>query len=177
MLPGLGNSGEQHWQSLWEKKYPEIKRVHQREWDIPVCDEWIDVIDAEVNKHPLKQVILIGHSLACATISFWAQKYNRKIKGALIVAPSDTEAPTYPKGTTGFAPVPLNKLPFPSIVVASTNDYYITIERATHFANSWGSKLINIGDAGHINVLSGFGEWSAGLEILQSLDASSQVFN
>jgi len=37
-------------------------------------------------------------------------------------------------------------------------------------AASWGSELINIGDAGHINALSGFGEWDAGLEILKRLD-------
>ncbi|ASU36437.1 alpha/beta hydrolase [Mucilaginibacter xinganensis] len=62
-------------------------------------------------------------------------------------------------------------LPFKSIVVASTNDYYVTYERATLFAESWGADLVNIGDAGHINVASGFGEWNEGLEILKWLDS------
>jgi predicted alpha/beta hydrolase family esterase len=54
--------------------------------------------------------------------------------------------------------------------VASSNDYYVTTERARLFADSWGSELINIGDAGHINVASGFGEWKQGLELLKQLD-------
>lgn len=129
------------------------------------------MINDEVKKHDPADVILVGHSLACTTIAYWAQKYNVIIKGALLVAPSDTEADTYPPGTTGFTPVPLNKLPFKSIVISSSNDYYVTTERAKLFANSWGSELVNIGDAGHINVASGFGEWNAGLKILKELDS------
>lgn len=167
--PGLGNSGPLHWQSLWEKEY-NFTRIQQQDWDAPVCADWIETINEYVQKHDLKDVILVGHSLACSTIAYWAQKYNVKIKGALLVAPSDTEADTYPPGTSGFKPVPLIKLPFPSIVVASTDDYYVTLDRATKFATAWGSELINIGDAGHINVASGFGRWDAGLEIMRRLD-------
>jgi predicted alpha/beta hydrolase family esterase len=46
----------------------------------------------------------------------------------------------------------------------------VRFERAKLFADSWGSELVNIGDAGHINVTSGFGEWDEGLEILNRLD-------
>jgi uncharacterized protein len=67
--------------------------------------------------------------------------------------------------------MPLTKLPFPSITIASSNDYYVTIERATLFANAWGSELVNIGDAGHINVAAGFGPWENGLKYLQRLDS------
>ncbi|GAB3931794.1 hypothetical protein GCM10028804_44960 [Larkinella terrae] len=117
------------------------------------------------------EVLLVGHSLACSTIAYWAQTFNRPIKGALLVAPSDTEAESYPPGTTGFAPIPLSKLPFPSIVVASINDFYVTLERATLFAQSWGSKLVNIGAAGHINVNSGHTDWPEGLRLLQELES------
>ena len=85
-------------------------------------------------------------------------------------APSDCEAPTYTFDTKGFAPIPLEPLPFPSIVVASTNDEYISLERATQFANAWGSDLVNIGAKGHINPGAGFGEWNEGLELLKRLD-------
>jgi len=63
------------------------------------------------------------------------------------------------------------RLPFPSIMVVSNNDFYVTPKRASYIAEIWGSKLINIGDAGHINVTSGFGKWNDGLEFLKSLDA------
>ena len=169
IIPGLGNSGPQHWQSLWENKF-NFTRVEQKEWDTPFCSDWIEAINNEVKKHDPANVILVGHSLACSTIAYWALKFDIKIKGALLVGPSDTEADTYPQGTTGFKPVPLFNLPFKTIVVASTNDFYVKFDRAELFAESWGSELINIGDAGHINVLSGFGEWDEGLEILKRLD-------
>lgn len=35
ILPGRGNSGEKHWQSVWEKRDPQLRRVQQREWDNP----------------------------------------------------------------------------------------------------------------------------------------------
>lgn len=167
--PGLGNSGPEHWQSLWEKEF-NFPRIEQQDWETPVCADWISTIDSYMQEYNPQNVILVGHSLACTTIAYWAQQYNVRIKGALLVAPSDTEADSYPPGTTGFTPVPLIKLPFPSIVVASTNDYYVTLERAKQFAAAWGSELVNIGDAGHINVASGFGGWNEGMEILKQLD-------
>ena len=169
IVPGLGNSGPQHWQSLWEKQYS-FTRIDQKEWDTPVCSDWIENINNEVKKHDYANVILVGHSLACSTIAYWAQKFNLAIKGALLVAPSDTEAESYPAGTSGFEPVPLFKLPFKSMVVVSANDYYVTIERAQLFADSWGSELVNVGNAGHINVSSGFGEWNYGLKLLKQMD-------
>lgn len=167
--PGLGNSGPAHWQSLWEKQF-NFDRIEQRDWETPVCANWINTLNDHVHQYNPQNVILVGHSLACTTIAYWAQKYNVQIKGALLVAPSDTEADTYPPGTTGFTLVPLIKLPFKSIVVSSNNDYYVTAERARLFADSWGSQLVNIGDAGHINLASGFGEWQQGLHLLKQLD-------
>ncbi len=131
ILPGLGNSGENHWQSLWEKQYPAFKRVQQNDWETPVCADWVRQIDQAVVAEDPANVLLVGHSLACVTIAYWAQAFQRSIKGALLISPSDTEADSYPPGTTGFAPVPLSKLPFPSIVVASSDDFYVSLERAT----------------------------------------------
>jgi predicted alpha/beta hydrolase family esterase len=170
ILPGLGDSGEGHWQTHWEKQFG-FKRVNQKDWDTPTCSDWIETIDKEITRSDPSQIILVAHSLACVTTVFWAIHFNRKIKGALLVAPSDVEADTYPPGTAGFSPMPLMKLPFPSITVASSNDYYVTFERATLFANAWGSELVNIGDAGHVNVAAGFGPWESGLKYLRQLDS------
>jgi len=170
ILPGLGNSGEQHWQSIWEKEY-NFTRIQQSDWETPVCADWVANINKAVDQHNPANVILVGHSLACATIAYWAQQYPAKIKGALLVALSDTEADSYPAGTTGFTPMPLIKLPFPTIAVTSTNDYYVTLPRAEQFATAWGSEFIIIGNAGHINAEAGFGRWDEGLEILKMLDS------
>src|SRR5215216_7693769 len=103
IVPGLGNSGPQHWQSLWEKQFG-FTRVEQQDWETPICADWITTLQSYIDKYDPKDVILVGHSLACATIAYWAKEYNVAIKGALLVAPSDTEAESYPTGTTGFAP-------------------------------------------------------------------------
>jgi predicted alpha/beta hydrolase family esterase len=91
------------------------------------------------------------------------------IKGALLVAPSDIEAPAYTFKAEGFAPIPLERLPFPTIVVASSNDVWVSLERARFFADAWGSEFLNIGEAGHINAASGHGEWREGMDILKRL--------
>jgi predicted alpha/beta hydrolase family esterase len=169
VLPGLGNSGEAHWQTIWQNRFG-FKRVEQKDWEKPVCNEWIAAINAAVMQYNLQNIILVAHSLANTTVAAWAKRYKRVIKGALLVAPSDTEADTYPPGTTGFKPMALDKLPFRSLVVASSDDYYVTIERARYFADCWGSAFTNIGSAGHINVAAGFGAWENGWQYLKMLD-------
>ncbi len=170
ILPGLGNSGDGHWQTIWEKQFG-FTRIQQRDWETPDMDEWVDTVQSALTTHDPSSVVLVGHSLACCTIGYWAKKYPAKIKGALLVAPSDTESATYPKGTTGFAPMPLSKLPFRSLVISSTDDMYVTTERANYFANAWGSKLILLPQAGHINIVAGFGKWPGGLDFLRELDS------
>ena len=167
-LPGLYNSGPQHWQTHWEKEHGLI-RINQRDWDTPDLAEWIATIDEVVTKYPVKNVVLVGHSSSCAAIAAWADKYKRKIKAAMLVAPSDTEAPSYPPGTKGFQPMPLNPLGFPSIVIASTDDQYVTLDRAQYFASRWGSEFAFICKAGHINSDSNLGNWPVGYQLLEKL--------
>jgi len=68
-----------------------------------------------------------------------------------------------------FAPAPCERLPYRSILVASSNDPFCPIRLAGAYARSWGSEFVRLQDAGHINVESGHGEWPLGLALLQSL--------
>lgn len=169
IVPGLGNSGPEHWQTYFETLGDNFQRVNQQEWDAPACKDWIETIDKSISDYDLSTVVLIGHSLGCSAIAHWAAKYKRKIKGAMLVAPSDMEAPQYTFPTKGFNPMPAERIDFKTIVVASSNDVWVSLERAQYFANNWNSEFIAIGEAGHINVSSGFGEWKEGLEILKKL--------
>ena len=169
IIPGLGNSGPGHWQTWFESTDANFKRVNQKEWDVPDCNDWIKSINKAISYYDPANVILIGHSLGCATIANWARQTNALIKGALLVAPSDIEAPAYTFPATGFSPIPLEKFKFRSIVVASSDDHWVTLQRAEYFANCWGSEFINIGKAGHINADSGYGQWPRGLEILKMI--------
>jgi predicted alpha/beta hydrolase family esterase len=169
IVPGLGNSGEEHWQTFFERSGDNFRRINQQEWDAPICTDWVTSIDNAISSYDLSTVVLIAHSLGCPTIAHWATQYNKKIKGALLVAPSDIEAQNYTFPAKGFAPVPINKINFKTIVVASTNDIWVTADRAKFFADSWNSEFISLGDAGHINAVSGYGQWQQGLEILKTL--------
>ena len=165
-VPGLWNSGPKHWQTLWEARHPSVQRVQQRDWDQPDRSEWVATLEMAVTDSPLPPV-LAAHSLGCALVAQWSEDCGGQgVLGAFLVAPSDVETPDYPVEGRSFSYMPLSKLPFPSIVVASTNDEYVTIERARFFANAWGSRLVIIGDAGHINGASGYGPWPEGEEML-----------
>ncbi len=166
IIPGLGNSGPAHWQTWLEQTVPNCKRIEQKKWDAPDLADWLKAIDEAVTNYDPATVILIGHSLGCSTIAHWAKHSGRMIKGAMLVAPSDIEAPVYTFPATGFTPIPLDKIPFKTIVVASNNDVWVSAERARYFADCWGSEYINIGDAGHINADAGFGPWEEGKKIL-----------
>jgi uncharacterized protein len=169
LVPGLGNSGPEHWQTYFENSGDNFYRIEQKEWDEPTCEEWIKAIEQKVLAFDLSSVVLIGHSLGCSTIAHWATKYNRQIKGALLVAPSDLEAPQYTFSAIGFAPIPLGKINFKTIIIASANDIWVSLDRAKYFADNWGSEFINIGNAGHINAASGHTNWDEGMRILKTL--------
>jgi len=161
-VPGLWNSGPQHWQTHWEARHPEWRRVQQRNWDRPDRDEWVRTLSEAVASQS-SPVVLAAHSLGCSLVAQWVQDTGGSgVAGAFLVAPSDVEAPDYPEEGRSFAMVPLVRLPFPSIVVASSDDEYVSIARARTFANAWGSRLVDIGPAGHINGASGYGPWPEG---------------
>ena len=172
-IPGITNSSEGHWQSRWEREFPErFRRIQQIEWNAPAVGDWITTIEANVQNTGPENVVLAAHSLGCTAVAHWSQKFGTQIKGALLVAPSDCETEKYRESfnSIGFAPVPLEKSVFPSIVVASTNDEWIAFDRAKYFADAWGSEFVDVGDKGHINGSSGLGEWSEGLELLKRFD-------
>jgi uncharacterized protein len=170
IIPGLGNSDENHWQTHFENSGENFVRIMQKSWDEPDCEDWVLNIENAISGYEPSEVVLVAHSLGCTAVAQWAKRFPKAIKGALLVAPSDIENPVYTFPMTGFTPIPTEKLPFKSIVVLSTNDIWVSEERARYFAETWGSEFINIGEAGHINVSAGYGEWPFGLELLRKFD-------
>lgn len=168
ILPGIGNSGPAHWQTLWEKSHPSFRRVIQRDWDYPVCSEWVATLERELSAVGAPAV-LVAHSLACLVVAHWANSTARRIRGALLVAVPDPEGPSFPKEAVGFSPVPRKPFAFSSIVVASTNDAYGSLDYVQCCAKRWGSRFMNIGAAGHVNAESGLGTWPEGFALLQEL--------
>ncbi|HET9962821.1 MAG TPA: alpha/beta hydrolase [Nitrospiraceae bacterium] len=166
VVPGIGGSGEGHWQTLWERRFPGWKRAIQEDWDHPVCRKWVERLDQAIGDCPAPPV-LVAHSLGCLTVVHWAACASRAVRAALLVAVPDPTSPSFPPAAQGFQPVPSTKLAFPSLVVASSNDPFGSVDFAARCAARWGSEFVDIGAAGHINAESALEEWPAGFALLQ----------
>jgi uncharacterized protein len=168
LVPGLHDSGAAHWQRHWQRDRG-ARVIEQRDWETPHRTDWVATLEATLEAAD-GPIVLAAHSLGCATVAHWAKstRHAGRVLGALLVAPSDVEAPSYPPGSVGFEPMPMARLPFPARVVASTDDPYVSLERAGVFAAAWGAETIVLPMAGHLNGASGHGPWPEGYALLQA---------
>jgi predicted alpha/beta hydrolase family esterase len=170
-LPGIGGSGEAHWQSLWERSDPRIRRFAPSSWDRPALDDWIEALDREVGKSG-EPPLIVAHSLACLLVAHWTQRTRRAAAGALLVAVPDPASTAFPVEAACFANPPATTLPFPSVIVASSNDPFGSLAYARARAAEWGGAFVDAGAHGHLNGSSGLGEWPEGREALAALEAA-----
>jgi uncharacterized protein len=174
IIPGYADSSPKHWQGRWLKAFPNAVKVVQKEWINVNKEEWVQTLGAAIQTAQ-EPIVLVGHSLGCSTILFWAdskegQKSIHKIKGALLVALPDPHSETYQTlSIKGFDPLPLKPLTFASILAASSNDPVCSLEQARYFADCLGSEFVNVGEQGHIGESSGVGEWQEGQALLKKL--------
>ena len=172
IVPGWQGSSADHWQSHWQQVLPECSRVEQDDWQLPERQAWIAQLQRQIaaDRRP---VVLIAHSLGCVTVAHWAAQAPtallERIRGALLVAPADVERHDCPAPLVNFAPMPALRLPFPSLVVGSSNDHAAEAQRALQFAEQWGSDAIILPNVGHINVQSGHHCWEQGFVWLYQL--------
>ncbi len=168
IVPGYQGSPKGHWQYWLQSVDSNATTVIQDDWDFPSMEKWVNRLQ-EVIETVDEPVQLVGHSMGCITIAFWAQKFNTdKVDSAVLVAPADSESSYLPKAITGFSGIPRTELPFPSVVVGSHTDPYMRFDRALYFANRWGSNFADAGNAGHINIEAGYNEWPELLTLLNS---------
>lgn len=173
IIPGLAGSPEGHWQHVWSEERDKARFVVQDNWDMPDIGTW---------KARLEQVLLdtdgaylVAHSLGCVLAASMADSPAAgKIRGALLVAPCDLAATEviHPR-LIRFGEMPVAPLPFPSVLVGSRNDPYMSEDRSRHFAELWGARFVDMGYVGHINRASGFGRFSRGYQLFDNLVASA----
>lgn len=168
IIPGLGNSGPDHWQSRWQALHPEFQRLEQRDWDQPRYTDWHQALEQAVAA-AAQPPVLVAHSLGCLLVAHWARETRQPVQAALLVAPPDLENPACPQDAQGFVPLSTAPLPFPSTLVASRDDPYGDLIFAARCAALWGSHFVDAGYCGHINADSGLGDWPQGLELLAQL--------
>ncbi len=170
ILPGWHGSGPEHWQRWLVGEVPNARVVEQQDWAHPDRDAWLAALDAAIAETP-GEIVLVGHSLGTILIPHHAARGDSsRIVGALLIAPGDADlnAATEPDLVT-FAPVPRTKLPYPSILVGSRTDPHMAFDRTRQLAADLGSEFIDVGDAGHVNVASGYGPFPLALDLLARL--------
>jgi uncharacterized protein len=169
ILPGWQNSGPGHWQSRWEAVHG-YARVEQHDWQRPLRGDWTARLEDVLLACPAPAV-LVAHSLGCIQAAWWAAHSGNtgRVKAALLVAPPDIERDDLRQALPGWVPVARQPLPFPSVLVASSDDPYGSFGHASQLAAQWGSTLHSLGGHGHINAESGLHDWPEGHALLQDL--------
>ncbi len=100
ILPGVGGSEPEHWQSWLEEQLDDAKRIEQADWNNPVLHTWRQPLD-----HALltaaEPVWIVAHSFGClVTMSALSSRVlARKVAGVFLVAPASPERFT-PAGFT-----------------------------------------------------------------------------
>jgi predicted alpha/beta hydrolase family esterase len=104
--------------------------------------------------------VLVAHSLgAVAAVQLLSRWPQLRVGGALLVAPAE---PSRDARTAPFGKIPEGALHVPTIVAASRNDPWMDQPRARWLAKRWGAEFVDMGEAGHVNLASGFGPWPEG---------------
>lgn len=168
-VPGLGNSDPGHWQSRWREKMSTAQLVTQEDWDNPTPEAWVEKLNHDIMM-ATRPVVIIAHSLGVLTTIMAARNLvDTKVKGAFLVAAPDPEHKDAPAPVRRFAPVSLDPLPFPSMLIASITDPYCSIRTAVDYATGWGSDYHASGAHGHLNTEAGYGPWPEGLMMFTRL--------
>jgi uncharacterized protein len=167
IVPGLKSSGPTHWQTWLEHRVAGSLRVTQRDWNDPHLPDWSSRVRREITR-ATGSVFIVAHSFGALAAVQAASDHTERISGALLVAPADPNR----FGIAEF--LPSKPLGFPAIVVASTNDPWMTFERAEHWARLWKADFISLGEAGHINAEAGFGPWPEALALLERVRRAAE---
>jgi uncharacterized protein len=186
IVPGLRDHVAQHWQTLLEAQLRAAGRAVAAVPPLGRDDlDWAAKVAAiERTAQAVEgSIVIVAHSGGCVMLAHWAQRTQRPVHAALLAVPPDFETPMpagYPTlealRASGWLPVPRTRLPFPSIVGASRNDPLAGYDRVSELARDWGSRLVDLGEVGHLNPASGFGEWPQALAFIDELTtAGSQT--
>lgn len=176
IVPGLRDHVANHWQTLLADCLENVRTVPPLETDKLNRDARVHALQKAIDEIS-GDIILVAHSAGAMIVAHWAKTASRPIKGALLATPADMERP-FPAGypdrdaldDAGWLPIPRSPLPFPTIVAASSNDPLGENTRITGLGKDWGAEVVNLGEVGHLNPASGFGEWPKALELITLLD-------
>ena len=177
IVPGLRDAVAGHWQTILAERLErvlEVPAVGRSELGLPNRVLAIE----NLARQTYAPLVVVAHSAGCIMVAHWLRISGRRPLGVLFAAPPDFETPmpaNYPTmaalATNGWLPVPRQKLACPSIVLASRNDPLARFVRVADLARDWGSRLVDLGEVGHLNPASGFGEFPYAEALIRELSA------
>jgi predicted alpha/beta hydrolase family esterase len=155
IVPGLHGSGAEHWQSWLQGQVEGAVRVEQDAWSEPDLERWSDRVAQVVDALGPGPHVLVAHSFGClATLLASTRRPAWRGSRLLMVAPAEPDK-------FGVAHrLPQAPLALDSCLVGSDNDPWMSASKAHAWAQRWDSDWINLGNAGHINVDSGYGPFA-----------------
>lgn len=177
IVPGLRDHVERHWQTLLAQQLPNARTVPPMGREDLDCMRRVQAIEHAIAALA-GPVVIVAHSGGCIMVAHWARHtaHAQRVRGALLATPPDFERPMpegYPALATlkagGWLPVPRQRLPFRSLVATSENDPLAQREQVLALAQDWGSETLDLGPVGHLNPVSGYGEWPLALTLVQRL--------
>lgn len=160
LVPGLHDSGLQHWQTLWHQQHPHWLRVAQSDWTTPDLLRWAQpVIEQLANSQ--QPLTLVAHSFGCLASLYAARQLPEKVSSLFLVAPADPDLLgvqealiNHPAAATGR-------------IIASSNDPWMPLDRVCFWSQRWRLPFSLLGPLRHINAESGHGPWAEGLALLR----------
>jgi predicted alpha/beta hydrolase family esterase len=171
ILHGWGGSDFPHWQS-WlaaeiAKNYGSVSFLKFSNTDFPQKDLWMSELAKELEE--FKPDIVVCHSIANI---LWFHVCNdvmpREIEKLFLVAVPSLKCDI--KELESFFPceIPKNLYAKEILLIASSNDPYMTEEEAGELQKKLSIPMKVLEDAGHINVSSGYGEWPWMFQTIQN---------
>ena len=89
------------------------------------------------------------------------------------MAPANVDDKHLPPDITAQSPLPYNKLPFPTLVIGSDNDPFMSLKVLEDLAEAWGAELTVLPSAGHIASSDGYGVWPEVAELIEEFTKTS----
>jgi predicted alpha/beta hydrolase family esterase len=164
VIPGLNDSGPAHWQSWLQGHYSRhAVRVEQEDWARADLARWARRIELTLARHPGTRWVAVAHSFGCLALLRHLAQHGEGVAAALLVAPADPAK----FGVAGQ--LPQSALAISSVLVASETDPWMKFDAVCAWAGVWGSPVINLGDAGHINTEAGFGPWPQARTLVEQM--------
>ena len=169
ILHGLGGSDYPHWQACLAADL--IKQHYVVSFpafpfrDNPKLNEWKECLKKEINH--FKPDIIVCHSLANVLWFHTCDELDIIIEKLMLVAPVSRNRVVEAAST--FYPYPIAKdlKAKEVLMLASTNDPYMSEEEALDLKELLNVEINVLKDAGHINADSGFGSHDFALDWLR----------